>query len=238
MRMPIESRIICGENTLESSHIEYAIDIFKNIISNIIGDDAPIGIFLPRNEKLLITILSLIELQIPFVPLSKAFPQERCQFIIDECGIKNVITISEYEKNFNCINTICLDKKYSNDEPVKRDIERSDFSNLIYIIYTSGSSGAPKGVKVKREAFLKLLLNTEGIGFKSGKSISGCADYSFDIFYFETIIPLYKGMTVYLADENEISNPKHLRQFITQYKLDYLQITPLVLYKYISWICK
>src|SRR5699024_4715485 len=95
------------------------------------------------------------------------------------------------------------------------------------IMYTSGSTGRPKGVMVRRESVYNFIDGiSEVIDFSEGRSIACLTNVSFDIFFLESVMPLMKGMKVFLATEEEQNNPKAIAALIENSKVDMLQMTP------------
>jgi non-ribosomal peptide synthetase component F len=99
--------------------------------------------------------------------------------------------------------------------------------DLAYVIYTSGSTGRPKGVMVEQRAIHNFIHGiTQKIEFPPGKKILGITTVSFDIFGLETFIPLAKGLTIVLADENQQQDPGSLVELLQKHKVDLIQTTP------------
>ncbi|HLL48097.1 MAG TPA: AMP-binding protein, partial [Longimicrobiaceae bacterium] len=69
--------------------------------------------------------------------------------------------------------------------------------SLAYVIYTSGSTGRPKGVRVTHRALASTLAAAgEAFGFRAGDEMPGLASFAFDIWLFESLLPLLHGGTV------------------------------------------
>jgi len=83
--------------------------------------------------------------------------------------------------------------------------------NLAYVIYTSGSTGRPKGVQVTHGALANLLRATrEAFGFGTGDVAPVLASYAFDIWAFESLLPLASGATVRLFSRDDVVDVERL----------------------------
>ena len=181
-----------------------------------------IAIMLGRNDLLLETIKNFFLHGITYIPVNPDLPDERIATILEESKPDAVITTNAYKNRIHNCKTIVV----ADDETM--DIEGNCPDNEIaYIMYTSGSTGRPKGVMVRRESVYNFIDGiSEVIDFSEGRSIACLTNVSFDIFFLESVMPLMKGMKVFLATEEEQNNPKAIAALIENSKVDMLQMTP------------
>lgn len=124
----------------------------------------------------------------------------------------------------NAITTINVDKspfaKYESFD------SNSSASDLCYMIYTSGSTGRPKGVMIKNSSVVNFIYGTcHDIDLKD-KTIVNITTMCFDIFVFESLLPLCTGMKVVLANNDEQNNPILLNKLCLDNDVDVIQTTP------------
>lgn len=211
----------------------YYTDIVNSIINIIkIKGINKVSIFIDRSPLLLVIIYELFKNDIAFIPIDTKLPHKRINDILsDNEGL--VITQKCYKNLINEYDTIFIDD-IPNILDIRNEIWNS--SELAYILYTSGSTGKPKGVEVTREALINFIDGiSEIIDFSPNKKIACFTTVSFDIFFLESIVALYKGVTVVLANEEEQHNPKLMSGLIINNDVDMIQMTPsrmLLLYNY------
>jgi amino acid adenylation domain-containing protein len=93
----------------------------------------------------------------------------------------------------------------ADDAPSGAVETRVSADNLAYVIYTSGSTGRPKGVLVQHGSLANLLAATrEAFGVREGDVVPALASYAFDIWLFETLLPLTSGAAVRLVDRERV----------------------------------
>ncbi|MBV9773785.1 MAG: AMP-binding protein, partial [Gemmatimonadetes bacterium] len=83
--------------------------------------------------------------------------------------------------------------------------------HLAYVIYTSGSTGRPKGVWVQHGSLANLVAATrEAYGIRAGDVMPSLASYAFDIWLFETLLPLSVGAAVRIVPRERVMEPERL----------------------------
>ena len=212
---------------------DYYTDMVNSIINIIrIKGINKVSIFLDRSPLLIVIIYELFKNKIAFVPIDTNLPQKRINNILND-NSDIVITQKYYKEICDGYKAIFID-----DIPNVLDTNNAiwNSSELAYILYTSGSTGKPKGVEITREALINFIDGISAIiDFSPNKKIACFTTVSFDIFFLESIVALYKGVTVVLANEEEQHNPKLMSELIINNDVDMIQMTPsrmLLLYNY------
>ena len=198
--------------TSELNKAEQKIKLYSNRI----------GVILDRNISLISAMYNCFNKHISYVPIDPNFPQARIDQILSDAEVNTVLTHTKYSNKVKVVNVIYVDA----NESVDFDVTIAE-NNIAYILYTSGSTGTPKGVKVTREGLFNFIEGiSEVLDFSPRKRIACLTTVSFDIFFLESIMALYKVLTVILANENEQRNPKLMAALIQDSDVDMIQMTP------------
>ena len=183
-----------------------------------------IGFFLDRSPELLYIIKAFLDNKITFIPIDPTLPKEYVEHIIRDSEVEIVITLEKYKNRFWGIKTIIVDniRSHKRDSPLET-VE----TDVAYVLYTSGSTGVPKSVEITRNSLINFVEGiSDVIDFSVGKRIACLTTMSFDIFFLESVVALYKGLTVVLANENEQHNPRLMTKLIQDNEVDMIQMTP------------
>lgn len=114
----------------------------------------------------------------------------------------------------------------------KLDLDTT-YSNIAYILFTSGSTGKPKGVPVTRKnvnAFLDYYLDHNNYQFSTSDKFLQVYDFTFDVSYFSTLVPLSCGATCYALD-NKPGKMKFLQiiKMLQDHDITVVSMVPTVL---------
>ena len=162
------------------------------------GDRAPIAALGHREPEMLIAFLGAVKSGRPYVPLDTALPQQRIDKILATSRAALILTPEEIAQ-FSASNA------RAPADPVQRD-------NPFYILFTSGSTGEPKGVIITLaclEHFLAWMIAEQRFT-ELGETFLNQAPFSFDLSVMDLYCSLVTGGTLFSISRDLVANPKML----------------------------
>ncbi|MCY1144084.1 amino acid adenylation domain-containing protein [Actinoplanes sp. Pm04-4] len=171
---------------------------------------------IPDLARACVAVVAAASARRAFMPLASDSPQAHRAKVLRDAGPELVISI-EKDGTFRCEAV----------EETQVDSYSSGMADIAYVMYTSGSTGQPKGVVVSHQALLERLAGLAAIpGLRPGESMLAMTALSFDISMAELLLPLYVGGTVVAAPEEARLDPSVFMDCVALHRPDVLQATP------------
>ncbi|MEL7003759.1 MAG: AMP-binding protein, partial [Bacteroidota bacterium] len=124
--------------------------------------DTIVGLLTDRSIDTVIGMLAILKAGGAYLPIDVDYPEERKEYIIKDSGIKLLLTSSEVaEQNKYDLVTVTFDEAQDLDSDFNELANINEAGDLCYVLYTSGTTGNPKGVMVEHRNVVRLFFNEE-----------------------------------------------------------------------------
>ncbi len=171
-----------------------------------VGPEVRVGICAERSPEMLVAVLGVLRAGGAYVPLDPAYPAERLAYLLEDSAVGVLLTQERLlERLPPCTAEVVLLDAPLPDAPGGDAEPGVAAEQLAYVIYTSGSTGRPKGVRVPHRALLNTLLGARAsFGFGPGDVLPGVSSFAFDIWLFESLLPLVCGATARVVPSEQV----------------------------------
>ncbi len=175
-----------------------------------VAPDVLVGICLERSIDLVVGILGILKAGGAYLPIDPNYPLARQQLIVTEAKVALLVTTPGLGDTLTVPQTICLERDGAliKQQSAGNTINLVSPHHLAYVLYTSGSTGIPKGVAIEQHSPAALIHWAQQV-YSTAQLAGVLASTSvcFDLSVFEIFVPLCSGGTVILAD-NALALPQ------------------------------
>lgn len=189
-----------------------------------------IAVSIPRSPELVISLLAIMQCGAAYLPLDPEYPKERLEFMLNDSKAKVLLTTKTLSASLPSSSpTLFIEdamsalNQYSGSQ-LSINVTPNDTA---YLLYTSGSTGLPKGVPITHKNLVNFLCSMAlEPGINENDRLLSITTISFDIAGLELYLPLIKGATLILANQETARDGRLLLELINKENISILQATP------------
>jgi amino acid adenylation domain-containing protein len=216
---------------------------------------ARVGIYMNRGINSIIAACGILKAGGTYVPIDPMSPSGRIFYLITICGIRSLVTVQERLANIeqafpgksplesivvmdgvNCTSRLVGSARMISWQDIRGDLEEGALdvnildSDLAYILFTSGSTGNPKGVMISHLNSLTFVNSAyEFFKIKQEDRLSNVCPLHFDMSVFDIYVALRAGASVVVVPETTAMFPVKLSEIIAKNKISVWNSVPSAL---------
>lgn len=225
-----DTAVICGGSKLTYGQLdEKSNQVANKLLSKGVGVDDIIGIYINEvTANVVISILGVLKAGATYLPLDARVPKERIDFMIKESNASYVLSNkSEYDFAIESIDWNSDDHRVM--VPDMSHHHADGGKSLAYVLYTSGTSGKPKGVKVNHTNVVNIIYGLNQVIFSKYDQplrLGLISNLAFDASVQHLFGSLLLGNTLVMATEEEKESGESLIRFYNKQSIDISDGTP------------
>lgn len=225
-RVPEKVAVTCQGNEFTYAELYSRARRWARLLrANSVGPEVRVGVCLERSIEAIVVLLGILEAGGAYVPLDTEHPLERSRQLFEEAEVAVLVMEADCIEKMRetGINTVLLaqDSELPAEldtpgEHVSKQPRSTNPENLAYVMYTSGSTGHPKGVAVSHRAVVSLVSDCAYAHLGQDEVFLQLAPLAFDASSFEIWGALANGARLVVLP-GRLPSPPEIRDAIGQH---------------------
>ena len=218
-----------GEPVTYSELNERANRLAHYLLSLGVQPEVCVAVCMERSPEMVVAVLAMLKAGAAYLPIDPEYPLERMAWLLEDSQCPVLLTqerLQDALPNTQWVHVFCVDSEWTEAEqfPAHDPESTACADNLAYVMYTSGSTGIPKGVEVPHRSIVRLVRSADYAEFGASVAFLQVSPVSFDASTLELWAPLLHGGRCALYPER-IPVPDRLAEFILEHGVDSAWLT-------------
>ncbi|TCO55757.1 non-ribosomal peptide synthetase [Actinocrispum wychmicini] len=184
-----------------------------------VGRHSRVAFLLEKNCGLMVAVLAVLRLGGAYVPIDKAWPANRRDFLLADSGVALLLADEDVRVDVPVLDPT---RPHDTDPPPEVEIGPLDAA---YVMYTSGTTGLPKGVLVNHRAVVRLVRGNGYVDFSPTTRMLQTGAIAFDATTFEFWGALLNGGTLVMVPGAAVLNAGDLGAAIAAHRANTMFLT-------------
>jgi amino acid adenylation domain-containing protein len=234
-RTPLNVAVVFGEHTLTYRQLDAcANQLARRLIRRGVGRNVPVGLLMERSLDMVIGMLGILKAGGAYMPLDAEYPAERLAYMVDNARAAAIVSHKRLIASLASppATVLCLDADWADiatEDATAPEVD-VDPEDLAYVLYTSGSTGHPKGVMIPHRALANhMRWMQQRFPLGETDSVLQKTPFSFDASVWEFYAPLLTGGRLVMAQPGGHRDAEYLCTTIAREQITTIQLVPTLL---------
>ncbi|MBO3747616.1 amino acid adenylation domain-containing protein [Streptosporangiaceae bacterium NEAU-GS5] len=217
--------LVAGAETVTYRELDQRADkLARELVARGAGPQSIVGVALPRSAEFVVAMLAVLKAGGAYLPIEPAYPAERVEFLLRDARPTLLVTSSRVAAALphDGLPLVLVDQPRGAYGPALPPREEHP-DQLIYVMYTSGSSGVPKGIAVTHRGVAGLARDRRFDGGGHQRVLLH-SPLTFDASTYELWVPLLRGGRVVVAPPGEV-DADGLAAMLAEHKITSVWLT-------------
>lgn len=188
-----------------------------------------IGLSVPKTVDMVVAIWGILKAGCSYVPLDYEYPQNRLDYIVEDCGLQEVVVNDDTASKF-AIETYQVPQLLAMAADLEHILPVVQPDADAYIIYTSGTTGLPKGTPIAHaQLYVTATVNVKTQQLDADSRVTNIANVCFDASIVQLFPVIIAGGTLYLVPDYVKRDPLALVAYLDDNHITYMDLPPALL---------
>ncbi len=224
-KTPDAIALVAGDQTLKYGELNCRANQLAHLLQALgVQPNTLVGICVERSPELVIGLLGIFKAGGAYVPLDPDYPPDRLAFLLKDTRPLVVITQQRLLTRLSIkgAHVICLDGDalFLSQQDERNPPHSAVSTDLAYVVYTSGSTGQPKGAQIPHSNLLNLVFwHQQAFSVTASDRATQLASPAFDVAGWELWPYLTIGASVHFIDQEVRATPVLLRDWLVKHRI-------------------
>ncbi|WP_213414275.1 non-ribosomal peptide synthetase [Xylanibacillus composti] len=240
-RTPDKVAVIFGNQSMTYMEInEKSNQIAHCIREQGIGPNQLVGMFMERSFDMVVGILAILKAGGAYIPIDPELPESRVSYILKDSNAGVILTQRKYVSKLNGDQHVLVLDEWSgtDDRNEKQNLRPlNSSSDLAYVMYTSGTTGNPKGVMIEHHSVVNRIhwmQRTYPIG--TDDTVMQKTTYVFDVSVWELFWWFFNGSTLYMLQPGSEKDPVEITRAVKEHNITVMHFVPSMFSLFLEYL--
>jgi pyochelin synthetase len=192
------------------------------------GRNELVGLIMRRGPEHVVGILAAVLAGAAYLPVDAALPAERIRYMLSDGRVRQVLTNVGWQDPESAISALELSDPGPPSADFTPDPEAGP-DDLAYVLYTSGTTGEPKGVMISHRSVVNVVTDCNArFGVGPADRFIGVSAFNFDLSVYDVFGALSAGAAIVLPDADRAADPAHWLELCERFGVSIWNSVPAI----------
>ncbi|OMC42175.1 hypothetical protein A5744_17140 [Mycobacterium sp. IS-1264] len=227
-RVPEAVALVCGDNSWTYRELDTATNKLAHaLVGRGVGPGDVVALAFERSAQAVIAMLAVLKTGAAYLPIDPAHPSARVTFMLEDTAPVAALATDELAGLLDQypVPVIDINDPTHAGQPAT-PLPAPAPADIAYFLYTSGTTGTPKGVAITHHNITQLLTTLDPFTRTAGHTVTHCHSYGFDFSVYEIFGALLHGATLLVVPEQITRSPNDFHALLVDHQVSMLTQTP------------